>query len=604
MSAFRSMYLGLILIATGWINFAVTQAAAADTSQYFDVGTTIDGVYLLDPATYAVAQPGPDLEPTAEGWAPITLMDLDRGLSGRHFLIRFSATNTSPEPRSFVFAHDLAFLDTMDVRMVSTTGETRTRTISNSEPFSSRPVSFPGLAYRSTVAPGEVQDFTLRIGMDTTRRMNIGIKLWDSDSFEFYEAIHQLKFSSISIVLGTMSVLWLIFSIIMKQKSFAYYSGYLFFLSLSMFIFYGFAYQFIFPDYPWIQKLGFQGPVLAAMSCALMFSTSYLSLTDHAPWAHRANVSAAALLAIGAVYGIFGGSLQVTVPLLMASLFVPLWLWFCSLLIIRRIRSLSVLLFCAAWGTMGLTAAVLALHIAFKFLPNDWTSTSNYDAITIASLVEVSILTVSVALSIRLLQRERDTANVAATVDPLTGLLNRRGFQQTVDAILQIPAQGRWSLALLDLDHFKVINDTFGHGAGDQVLVDFAELLRDSRQEQDMVCRMGGEEFAILFDASSCTDALAHCERLRARFADNPTIVDDQVIHHRVSIGLASHDCTVAGAISLDLMLRQADEALYRAKRSGRNRVVQSEEDDLPKPDVVLELRLGAKSKEATIEKV
>ena len=207
-------------------------------------------------------------------------------------------------------------------------------------------------------------------------------------------------------------------------------------------------------------------------------------------------------------------------------------------------------------------------------------------------------------LSIRLLQRERDTANVAATVDPLTGLLNRRGFQQTVDAILQIPAQGRWSLALLDLDHFKVINDTFGHGAGDQVLVDFAELLRDSRQEQDMVCRMGGEEFAILFDASSCTDALAHCERLRARFADNPTIVDDQVIHHRVSIGLASHDCTVAGAISLDLMLRQADEALYRAKRSGRNRVVQSEEDDLPKPDVVLELRLGAKSKEATIEKV
>ena len=213
-------------------------------------------------------------------------------------------------------------------------------------------------------------------------------------------------------------------------------------------------------------------------------------------------------------------------------------------------------------------------------------------------------MTVSVALSIRLLQRERDTANVAATVDPLTGLLNRRGFQKAVDALLQIPAQGRWTLALLDLDHFKVINDTFGHGAGDQVLVDFADLLRDSRREQEMVCRLGGEEFAILFDASSSSDALAHCERLRAQFADNPTIVDDQIIKHRVSIGMTTHDCTVAGDISLDRMLHQADEALYRAKRSGRNRVVVSEENDLPEPDVILELRLGAKAKEATIEKV
>ena len=119
MPAFRSLCLCLMLVTAGWINFAVTQAAAATPSPHFDVGKTIDGAYLLDPATYAVAQPGPDLLPSAEGWAPITLMDLDRGLSGDHFLIRFSVTNTASGPRSFVFAHDLAFLDDMYVQMVS-----------------------------------------------------------------------------------------------------------------------------------------------------------------------------------------------------------------------------------------------------------------------------------------------------------------------------------------------------------------------------------------------------------------------------------------------------------------------------------------------------
>lgn len=596
MPAFLSMCLGLMLLGTGWITAAGVHPAAAASSESFDVGGTIDGVYLLDPATFAVAEPGRDWDANAEGWKPIALGDLDRGLSGKPFLIRFSVTNSADGPRTVVFAHDLAFLDTMDIRMASSTGAVRALTITNNQPFSSRPVAFPGLAYRSTLAPDEVQDFTLRVGMDTTRRMNIGVRLWDDASFEAYEAAHQLKFSSISIVLATMAVLWLIFSIIMKQKSLLYYSGYLFFLSVTIFIFYGFAFQFIFPDHPGIHEISFQGTALAAMCCALMFSTYYLSLKSQAPRIHRGNKIVAAVLAGGAVYGMLGGAQEVTVPLMMASLFVPFWLWVCSLLVIRQDQSLSVLLFCVAWGTMGLTTAVLVLQIAFRFLPIDWTPSSNYDVIMIASLIEVLILTVSVALSIRLLRQERDTANAAATADPLTGLLNRRGFQQTAEILLQTPAEGRWCLALLDLDRFKAINDTFGHGAGDQVLVDFAELLRDVCREQDMVCRMGGEEFAILFAAPAAADALERCDRLRARFSEEPSISDDKLITHNVSVGLATHDTSIAGPASLERLLRRADSALYRAKRAGRNRVILCEEDEKPEPDVILQLRLGAKS--------
>jgi diguanylate cyclase (GGDEF)-like protein len=195
-----------------------------------------------------------------------------------------------------------------------------------------------------------------------------------------------------------------------------------------------------------------------------------------------------------------------------------------------------------------------------------------------------------------MLQRERDTANAAATVDPLTGLLNRRGFQQTADALLEKPAHGYWSLALLDLDQFKTINDTFGHAAGDRVLVDFAEMLGHGLQERDMVCRLGGEEFAILFDANSPDDALAHCERLRAQFSDEPSVVEGEQIPHKVSIGLAIHNRARTDHISLERLMRRADEALYRAKRAGRNRVILCDEDDGSETDVVLELRLGSKS--------
>lgn len=597
----RSLWLGFILFTVGWITLP-SHTAAADPA-YLDVGQTVDGVYILDPATFATIPPDSTVEPNAEGepdadnWQPITFETLDHGISGKHFLIRFAVGNTSKGSRTFVFAHEIAFLHRMDVRMVSSRGETRSVNLSNSLPFADRLVSFPGLAYRGTIEPGEIQNFTLRIGMDSTRRMSLGIKLWDNSSFETYEAVHQLKFSSISIIIVTMAVLWLIFAILMKQKSLAYYSGYLFFLGLSMFLFYGFGYQFLFPEHPWIQDLGFQGPILAAMACALMFSTYYLSMNLHMPRLHRINTFVAAIIAIGAVFAIFGGSRQIIVPLVMASLFVPLWLWICSLIVICRDRTLNVLLFCAAWGTMGLTAAVLASHITFSFLPGDWTTSSNYDAITVASLVEVLILTVSVALSIRMLQRERDSANAAATADPLTGLLNRRGFQQTADLLLETSAHGRWCLALLDLDQFKVINDTFGHGAGDRVLVDFADMLRDGLAERDMACRMGGEEFAILFDAQSPEDALARCERLRSRFSHTPTLVDGQEIPHKVSIGLATHDRRVTERMSLERMLRRADEALYRAKRAGRNRVIVCEEDQMPETDIVLELRLGGKSR-------
>jgi diguanylate cyclase (GGDEF)-like protein len=160
-------------------------------------------------------------------------------------------------------------------------------------------------------------------------------------------------------------------------------------------------------------------------------------------------------------------------------------------------------------------------------------------------------------------------ARLAAS-DPLTGLANRRGFIDRVAAAL--PAQSA-ILLLIDLDHFKAVNDRYGHVAGDAVLVEagrrFAALLRP----QDSIARLGGEEFAWFMPDTTIEAGFALAERLRAGFADRPIMVDGREIDLRISIGVAA--APADGTLWPDLY-RVADERLYRAKREGRDRVVAS----------------------------
>ncbi len=158
--------------------------------------------------------------------------------------------------------------------------------------------------------------------------------------------------------------------------------------------------------------------------------------------------------------------------------------------------------------------------------------------------------------------------------DPLTGLFNRREFSQR---LLAERERGRrygpsFSLLMVDVDHFKKINDRFGHPAGDEVLTTVADLLRLRVRPMDIVCRHGGEEFAILLPETETAGALSLAERIRSAVADSTIqISDKQSVQVTVSIGLASFKGHVAEGID---PLAIADQALYRAKESGRNRVV------------------------------
>lgn len=176
--------------------------------------------------------------------------------------------------------------------------------------------------------------------------------------------------------------------------------------------------------------------------------------------------------------------------------------------------------------------------------------------------------------------RDQETARVAAeqellrlaTRDALTGLANRRSFFDVAETSLtQTRRYGSpMTVALLDLDHFKHINDTHGHAAGDAVLNTFADILRASLRDTDTPARVGGEEFAVLLTNTPLSEALIALERIRHTLDETPIQVGDRAIYATVSIGAVQWN---ANHLDVDGMLAHADAALYAAKRHGRNRV-------------------------------
>ena len=171
-------------------------------------------------------------------------------------------------------------------------------------------------------------------------------------------------------------------------------------------------------------------------------------------------------------------------------------------------------------------------------------------------------------------ERRNSTEEIikASFNDHLTGISNRRAFFEVAGIEFE-----RWkkrprplSLLAIDADHFKKINDTYGHSTGDVVLKHLSKILQDSVRTMDVVARIGGEEFGALLPSTDLEGAVRIAERIRTSVADSELLVDGQLIKYTVSIGVSEVGEYVTG---VDMLLKLADEALYVSKHNGRNRV-------------------------------
>jgi diguanylate cyclase (GGDEF) domain len=168
------------------------------------------------------------------------------------------------------------------------------------------------------------------------------------------------------------------------------------------------------------------------------------------------------------------------------------------------------------------------------------------------------------------LYNERDKFNNLSMLDPLTGLYNRRGLENKINMLLE-PQTGRHYVLLLDIDHFKVYNDSYGHAMGDRALVQVAIAIRDAVRSRDIVVRYGGEEFLVLLTNVHEGYAAQLAERVRQRVAEL-NIPHGASPQHSGTLTLSA-GISALEKLDVESAIGAADAALYLAKHSGRNNI-------------------------------
>jgi diguanylate cyclase (GGDEF)-like protein len=224
-----------------------------------------------------------------------------------------------------------------------------------------------------------------------------------------------------------------------------------------------------------------------------------------------------------------------------------------------------------------ITAAFLARCVAMVFVPDRVTDSGPNAAVGLnvfAMAVMFSALLINMILLSLIILRVVKQIRRLSMHDPMTDLLNRRAIEEALAREMarfsRRPANSM-SLLVLDLDHFKAINDSHGHPGGDQVLVALAKQLREAARDGDYVARAGGEEFWVLLPETDAAGALALSERVRQDIEQTTHVIDGAKVSITVSMGVATYQSAQETAQEL---FHRADRALYVAKAQGRNRVV------------------------------
>ncbi len=215
--------------------------------------------------------------------------------------------------------------------------------------------------------------------------------------------------------------------------------------------------------------------------------------------------------------------------------------------------------------------------ISVEFDTHDLERTMKRNSAIVAALAAITIallLTLIFSLFGRLrkqLSQARRLLQILATIDPLTGAYNRRQVQHHFANELNRHVRGQHPLSciMVDIDHFKAVNDTYGHKIGDDVLRKVTSRIASLLRAYDVVGRYGGEEFLVILPETGSQEAAAIAERLRESVAQTAKANGDQGRPVTISLGVA----TDHPGDTIDTMTQRADSALYRAKNNGRNRV-------------------------------
>jgi diguanylate cyclase (GGDEF)-like protein len=218
---------------------------------------------------------------------------------------------------------------------------------------------------------------------------------------------------------------------------------------------------------------------------------------------------------------------------------------------------------------------IIRVLTASKLMNNTSLFDNNLSNILLMANATISLLGMGFSVLLISSQWLQQRLYIHATYDALTGVYNRYALIE-LGATLELTtnlSSRLWSLAIIDIDHFKQVNDQYGHPVGDVVLKQIAASLKTQIRHRDIIARYGGEEFVVVLPDTALEHTRQWADRVRHHIATTPLIIDNHTVHITVSIGIAASDATV---YKLNEVLKLADSALYKAKNAGRNQVQSS----------------------------
>lgn len=546
-----------------------------------------------------------------EEWKTPEPKEVNRGFFYSPVWMKFLIKNPSPEEKELIVEYVDAAAETIDIyyRPYGSEEEFTHHSFVYKDPVVTRPISFYRPAFPVDTPADSITEVYIRIfqGNEFPMHSFTSMRIWGEK--EFYRSAH-IELMMLIVLLCTeafMALATFIAFISTREKLFLYYacfavSGALLFSGLS-----GVWGYFISPDGYELWQVVFQ--ISLCQVAAILFVRKFLKTDVHMPWVDALLVGMVWIDCIGIILNLSGSPYfsRIIIDYTAIAYFALLPIGLYS----HKKGVPHALLFTSSWVVfivgMGLASMRFRGYIPDTFIA-EW-------LIYFGGFIEVFLLTTIMVLRIRDMQREKNEieashkryleqaanelalkvdeqtqqlmdakqkAEKEARTDILTGLTNRRSFFELAAQYIERANRSEKPnlyLLMIDVDHFKRVNDTFGHAAGDQVLVTVSDTINETIRNIDLLSRLGGEEFAVLFENDGIEGAAELAERLRRSVEKLEVVFEHKLIEVTISVGLSDW----SKKDTLHTLMRKADQALYKAKEQGRNRIVISHEWESPK---------------------
>lgn len=457
-----------------------------------------------------------------------------------------------------------SWLDKLDVYFIPHEAEVNSYHAGDKFPFAKRIIEQRFFDFDHLFKPGTTLVF---IRVESIDPMVFPLYFSDIESIQQQRSLESYGYGFLYGIIFALLIYNLILFLVLKNSSYLLYSTYLASFLLLNLSYTGHGFQWLWPEYPnWQQP---SNPLLMIIYavCGLAFACKFLAIKATSPSLYRFIFYGCALFIILA--GITALARQQLLMLLLAFSFVLIFSCMMAILGALSLRkgNQSAKFFLLAAISVILGSATTALAV-WGFIPFNIFS---FHALEIGMVLDAILLAVALAKKIQLSDQEKYYALKMASTDSLTELNNRRAFYQLItplwDAGLRHHREA--ALIMLDIDHFKRLNDSYGHEHGDRVLVLTAQTLKQEARTSDIVARWGGEEFLIFLPETKLYDAINIAERIRQRIAN--LIIDAGGIETPVTVSLGVAHSTDINQLSLEKLISMSDQHLYNAKSKGRN---------------------------------